>query len=227
MDNDMTEAIALHRWAVIAEATADRLNPAERGVLVRAIAGRSHTHPDGSSSSLLERHDRPMDPGVAGWRPGSAAAFGPFGCRDGAGPPGAGRRSGGTASGAADALRGADRLDPVPPPRRASRRSAPCGTSYAGAVCTAKRWKRSRRCSAATRRPGRTSGGSPTCWWARGFPTPRSTSSVRAKLFLVRRRPLPAAGRRRVLRLRERPGLPGPAAAGHRAPRACRSPLRR
>jgi putative transposase len=49
LDNDMAEKIALHRWAVIAEATADRLSPAERGTAVRAIAGRAHTHPDGST----------------------------------------------------------------------------------------------------------------------------------------------------------------------------------
>ena len=35
MDNDMAGRIALHRWAVIAEVTSDRLTPAERGALVR------------------------------------------------------------------------------------------------------------------------------------------------------------------------------------------------
>ena len=38
MDDDMAEAIALHRWAVIAEGANAKLTPAERGVAVRAIA---------------------------------------------------------------------------------------------------------------------------------------------------------------------------------------------
>ena len=41
MDNDMAEAIALHRWAVIAEGANAKLTPAERGVVVRAIAARA------------------------------------------------------------------------------------------------------------------------------------------------------------------------------------------
>jgi putative transposase len=45
----MAEAIGLHRWAVIAEAANLRLAPAERGRLVREIAARSHTHPDGAA----------------------------------------------------------------------------------------------------------------------------------------------------------------------------------
>ena len=43
------EEIALHRWAVIAEAAGDRLTARERGALVRQIAARPHPHPDGSS----------------------------------------------------------------------------------------------------------------------------------------------------------------------------------
>jgi len=46
MENDQAEAVALHRWAVIAEAASERLTPKERGALVREIAARSHTHPD-------------------------------------------------------------------------------------------------------------------------------------------------------------------------------------
>lgn len=41
METDHQEQVALHRWAVIAEATSDRLSPAERGALVRQIAGRT------------------------------------------------------------------------------------------------------------------------------------------------------------------------------------------
>ncbi|HXZ62892.1 MAG TPA: DDE-type integrase/transposase/recombinase [Acidimicrobiales bacterium] len=47
MDDDERQAVALHRWAVIAEAANERLSPTERGVLVRKIAGLAHTHPDG------------------------------------------------------------------------------------------------------------------------------------------------------------------------------------
>ena len=49
MDHKGQEQIALHRWAVIAEAAGDRLGPGERGALVRQIAGRAYVHPDGSS----------------------------------------------------------------------------------------------------------------------------------------------------------------------------------
>jgi putative transposase len=49
MDDDERQAIALHRWAVIAEAAGDRLSAAERGVLVRKIADEMHSHPDGST----------------------------------------------------------------------------------------------------------------------------------------------------------------------------------
>ena len=48
MDHDQQEAVALHRFGVIAEATNPRLTLGERGVVVRAIAGRAHMHPDGT-----------------------------------------------------------------------------------------------------------------------------------------------------------------------------------
>jgi hypothetical protein len=48
MDDDTAQAVALHRWAVIAEATSDRLEAHQRGALVRAISAKAHTHPDGS-----------------------------------------------------------------------------------------------------------------------------------------------------------------------------------
>jgi hypothetical protein len=41
MQTGRNETIALHRWAVIAEATNVRLTPAERGVVVREIANRA------------------------------------------------------------------------------------------------------------------------------------------------------------------------------------------
>ena len=51
MDHNEQEQIALHRWAVIAEAAGDKLTTRERGALVRQIAARAHRHPDGSSRS--------------------------------------------------------------------------------------------------------------------------------------------------------------------------------
>jgi putative transposase len=67
MDDDMAGQVALHRWAVIAEAASDRISPAERGVLVRAIAGRAHSHPDGS----IRRYSRgTIDRWIRAWRGG-------------------------------------------------------------------------------------------------------------------------------------------------------------
>src|SRR5258705_450422 len=49
MDEKMRQEIALHRWAVIAEAANGRLTSSERGAVVRAIAARQHAHPDGTA----------------------------------------------------------------------------------------------------------------------------------------------------------------------------------
>ena len=48
MDNNEQEQVALHRWAVIAEAANGNLTGRVRGALVRQIAARPHSHPDGS-----------------------------------------------------------------------------------------------------------------------------------------------------------------------------------
>ncbi len=48
MDNQTCEQIALHRYAVIAEALPAHLTGAERGDIVRRIADRVHVHPDGT-----------------------------------------------------------------------------------------------------------------------------------------------------------------------------------
>ncbi len=47
MENDQQEAVALHRFGVIAEAISEQLGAIERGSIVRAISDRSHLHPDG------------------------------------------------------------------------------------------------------------------------------------------------------------------------------------
>lgn len=74
MDDDMAEAIALHRWAVIAEGANPRLSGAERGVVVRAIAARTHAHPDGA-----ERHygRSTIDRWIRDYRAGGLVALRP------------------------------------------------------------------------------------------------------------------------------------------------------
>jgi putative transposase len=74
MDEQHAQAVALHRWAVIAEATSDRLEPAERGALVRAIATKAHAHPDGS-----DRHysRATIDRWIRAWRRGGLESLRP------------------------------------------------------------------------------------------------------------------------------------------------------
>jgi putative transposase len=74
MDHKGQEEIALHRWAVIAEAAGAGLTPAERGALVRQIAARAHTHPDGSA----RRYSRgTIDRWLRAWRKGGLEALKP------------------------------------------------------------------------------------------------------------------------------------------------------
>src|SRR6516165_8053261 len=74
MDHKQQEQVALHRWAVIAEAASDRLTAAERGALVRQIAARAHTHPDGTA----RRYSRgTIDRWLRAWRAGGLAALQP------------------------------------------------------------------------------------------------------------------------------------------------------
>ena len=74
MDEKMQEQIALHRWAVIAEAARGDEPPRERGALVRRIAARAHPHPDGSPRHYSRGTDRPV---AAAWRAGGLAALKP------------------------------------------------------------------------------------------------------------------------------------------------------
>ena len=74
MDHKQQEQVALHRWAVIAEAAGQNLTAAGRGVLVRQIAARAHTHPDGSS----RRYSRgTIDRWLRAWRKGGLEALRP------------------------------------------------------------------------------------------------------------------------------------------------------
>ena len=74
MEPDRDEAIALHRFGVIAEATNEHLTKAERGAVVRGIAERRHLHPDGTE----RRYSRSsIDRWVRAWRRGGLAALRP------------------------------------------------------------------------------------------------------------------------------------------------------
>lgn len=74
MTNDHAEAVALHRWAVIAEAANARLTPAERGVVVRAAAARTHAHPDGTERRYARNT---IDRWIREWRAGGLDALRP------------------------------------------------------------------------------------------------------------------------------------------------------
>jgi putative transposase len=74
MDHKEQEQIALHRWAVIAEAANGRLTGAERGALVRQIAARVHTHPDGSARTYSRGT---IDRWIRAWRKDGLEALQP------------------------------------------------------------------------------------------------------------------------------------------------------
>src|SRR5213080_842425 len=74
MDEKMRQEIALHRWAVIAEAANTRLTSSERGSVVRAIAARPHAHPDGT----VRRYSRgTIDRWLRAWRAGGVDGLRP------------------------------------------------------------------------------------------------------------------------------------------------------
>jgi len=74
VDDKLSDAIALHRWAVIAEGANPRLTPAQRGVVVRVLAARTHAHPDGGD----RRYGRStIDRWIRDWRTGGLAALRP------------------------------------------------------------------------------------------------------------------------------------------------------
>jgi len=76
MDHKQQEEVALHRWAVIAEAAGARLTAAERGALVRQIPAREHQHPDGSR----RRYSRgTIDRWIRAWKSGGLLKGSPAG----------------------------------------------------------------------------------------------------------------------------------------------------
>jgi putative transposase len=74
MDHKEQEQIALHRWAVIAEAASGKLTARERGALVRQLAARPHAHPDGSSRTYSRQT---IDRWLRAWRVGGLDALKP------------------------------------------------------------------------------------------------------------------------------------------------------
>ncbi|MGH9261996.1 MAG: DDE-type integrase/transposase/recombinase, partial [Acidimicrobiales bacterium] len=72
MDQGQQEAVALHRWGVVAEAANARLTPAERGAAVRAIASRVHLHPDGTERCYSRGT---IDRWIRAWRAGGFDAL--------------------------------------------------------------------------------------------------------------------------------------------------------
>jgi len=79
MDDIGHEQIALHRWAVIAEAANGKLAGRERGALVRQIAARPHSHPDGSQRTYSRVT---IDRWLRAWRAGGLDALKPAGRSD-------------------------------------------------------------------------------------------------------------------------------------------------
>jgi putative transposase len=74
MDEKTRQEIALHRWAVIAEAANPRLSAGERGAVVRQVTARQHAHPDGT----MRRYSRgTIDRWLRAWRAGGAGALRP------------------------------------------------------------------------------------------------------------------------------------------------------
>jgi putative transposase len=74
MDHNEQEQVALHRWAVIAEAANGKLTARERGALVRQIAAHAHVHPDGSRRTYSRVT---IDRWLRAWRAGGLDALKP------------------------------------------------------------------------------------------------------------------------------------------------------
>jgi putative transposase len=74
MDSKAQEQIALHRWAVIAEAANGNLTARERGALIRQIAARAHAHPDGSARTYSRGT---IDRWLRAWRAGGLEGLRP------------------------------------------------------------------------------------------------------------------------------------------------------
>src|ERR1017187_10378102 len=167
MDSKGQEEVGLHRGAGIAGAAGARLTAAHLGAVVRQIAARDHQHPDGSR----RRYSRgTIDRWIRAWRSGGLEALKP-----------AERSDTGTVRAHPELFAEAAALRLELPGRSAAQTASILYHRHGIAV--AERTIRaplrraglhrealaaSRRPTAGMRRPGRTSGGSPTCWSARG-----------------------------------------------------------
>ena len=184
MDHNQQEQIALHRWAVIAEAAGDKLTARERGALVRQIAARASPHPDGSSRTYsrgsIDRWLRAWR--RAGWRRSSPRSERiPGWCVPTRSCSPRPRRCGWSC--------------PAAQPRRSLRscitgtgsrsRSGRSAASCAGPGCTARRWPPEPKAY------GRYEAARPNERWISDalagpwVPWPRRDGSVRARLFLI------------------------------------------
>ena len=183
MDEKMRQEIALHRWAVIAEAANTRLTSSERGSVVRAIAARQHAHPDGT----VRRYSRgTVDRWLRAWRAGGMDGLRPSPRSD------TGKvRAMPELFGEAAALRlelpgrSAAQIASILYHRhgvRVAERTVRGPLRRAGLHRAA--LKPRREPGAATRLSGRTSGGAPTAGrpWV---PYPKRDGSARARLFLI------------------------------------------
>ena len=226
MDDEERQAIALHRWAVIAEATSDRSRTRPNAACWCAPSPQRSPHPSrwDVPAATAERHDRPLDPGLAG--AAGSMHFVP-----------APRADTGTVRAhpelfdEAAALRlelpeplgRPDRLDPVRTDTACVSPSARCASSCArrGLQPRSAR-RRAQGPSAATRPSDPTTVGSPTCSSGPLVPfTQEWRLSVRAKLLLDRRRPLTAVGRRRFFAHENARACQEAAAPGHRPAWSC------
>ena len=70
MPEDHKERVALFRYSVVSEAVSDRLSPAERGLVVRALATRPWVTPDGDERFISRTTiDRWVAAAAAGTKP--------------------------------------------------------------------------------------------------------------------------------------------------------------
>ena len=86
MDNhshDRAEQVALFRFSVISEAVSPRLTPAERGLIVRALAARTWTTPEGVERCFARGT---IDRWLVAYRRDGLGGLRPVPARIGAGP---------------------------------------------------------------------------------------------------------------------------------------------
>ena len=175
-DSD-ADRVALHRYAVIAEALPERLSRAERGAVVRVIAMRTHGHPDGSerrySRGTVDRWTRDYKrSGLVGLTPQTRSDVGKVRAHPELSDVVAALRIElPTRSSVQIAdMRGIDSMSELLPER--------CVSSYAGRGCIVARYLLIRKCSVGSRLKHRINGGSPMCLLALMFPTQKLISQL-------------------------------------------------